>query len=1054
MRWVYVIAVVARLFVACNAYWCAPEGWDSGYCAYCGFMSNSWGTYCRDNRCDYYHYDGSSFHEIACPDPCTTLPGQYCNRLVPTDCPVNAYCPMFEMSSPIYCDPGTYSMELRAFGSSACSLTCPAGAFCANGLNETCRAGFWSASGASACTPCAAGTYGTAVGATSQAKCVSCAAGTYSSGGGTLNETCGAGFWSASGASACTPCVAGTYGTAIGATSPAVCVPCVAGTYCTGGVAVPCTAGDIHCASANMTAPMQCSVCAPGQYVTNRCTALSDSVCTACPPYTFSVVNWAESCTPIGTCAVGTYFVSASQGCQPCLTGFYCPDVMTKTACEAGYACPSGSSEPVACTGNNFCVAGTNAPVPCTTCGAGTYETAACSIFANAKCAACPTGSYYCLGGKSVPQGCTACAVGFYTKARCTSSMNTQCSVCPSGSLCLFPDAMSPVACDSGYHSTDGSTACFMCPSNTYSTASPAGCLACPANSTTPAATGSSGLGFYSIPGSQFFVSAVHSQQQACVGSSYSLDSTYAGNPCGWTVVWGERGQPDGSKYMELNLTRVTFVDGIATAGKPSGWICSMMVNISVDGVTWSKAIASANTNWDATTIVATPLMAYAKYIRIYPTCATTNRYWENRYWVYYFTGALRAGLQLRSSGCTCAPGHAKQLKWTALNGFQECNACEPGTYVSATQTACEQCASGTFNPQYASRCLACLTSDALQCRTGTFFWACNRTTDSMCAACPTGDFFCTGSAQIYNCTRRCGVGYYESQACSAFTDRVCGACPVNFFCPAGNVTAAVNCTRCAPAYYESAPCTNSTNRQCKACPAGKVFCNGSVTIANCTPSCAVGSYRARECTNATDLLCPWCTVCSTGGDLIRGAGLSCILTVILQVPTKRRRAPTPRTPCARRVPSAPSASETGRSRTAPPLATSGRTRRRRVRTGRTGCAPGAPMGIFAWTRWWRRLVITRRARPERTRRRPVRTSPTSCARRVPLGRTAWGDCTSTTAPCRASKARTRRPRARTARIACAPGAASSSSARTGCAATRAGRGARGSCTRRRPARM
>ena len=1002
MRWAWVIAAVACLSVGCDAYWCAPDGWAPGHCAYCGFLSNFWGTYCRDGRCDYYYYDGN-IYELACPEPCTTLPGQYCNRLVPMDCPVNAYCPMFEMSSPIYCDPGTYSMELRAFSSSVCSLTCPAGAYCANGLNET----------------------------------------------------CGPGFWSVAGASACTACVAGKYSTTIGATSSAVCVSCAAGAYCPGGAAVPCTTGDIYCPSASMTAPIQCTVCTPGQYVTKQCSAFLNSACAACQQYTFSLVNGAASCTSMNTCAIGTYFTSSSQGCLPCSAGFYCPDVVTKTACDAGYACPAGSSEPVACTGNNYCVAGTNAPVPCTTCGAGTYETAACTIFSNTVCVSCPTGSYYCLGGKSLPQDCTVCDIGSYTKVQCTSSVNRVCPVCPAGRFCSSPDVALPVICATGYYSTDGSTACSICPSNTYiTTGSPGGCLTCPTNSSAPAATGSFDTAYYSIPGSQFIVSSVHSQQQACVGSSYGLDSMYAGNPCGWTVVWGEGAQPSGIQYMQMNLTRVTFVDGIATAGKPSGWICSMMVNISVDGVTWSKAIASASTNWDATTIVATPLMAYAKYIRIYPTCATTNRYWQNWYWVYYFTGALRAGLQLRSSGCTCMIGYAKQFRWTVLNGFQECNACEPGTTANGTQSICSLCNNFTFNPRAGSVCSTCQTPDALQCKTGTFFWPCNATTDSVCAACPTGDFFCTGSAQIYNCTRRCGVGYYESQACSAFTDRMCAKCPANSFCPAGNVTAAVNCTLCAPAYYESAPCTNSTDRQCRACPLGNFFCNGSVTIANCTRLCAKDTYRARECTNATDLVCPACTRCVAGGDIVRGVELSCVLTVIPQVPTKRRRAPTPRTPCARRARLAPTASGTCRSRTAPPPATSGRTRRRRVRTGRTGCAPGAPMGISAWTGWWRRLVITRRARPERTRRRPVRTSPTSCARRVPLGRTAWGDCTSTTAPCRASKARTRRPRARTARIACAPGAASSSSARTGCAATRAGRGARGSCTRRRPARM
>ena len=243
---------------------------------------------------------------------------------------------------------------------------------------------------------------------------------------------------------------------------------------------------------------------------------------------------------------------------------------------------------------------------------------------------------------------------------------------------------------------------------------------------------------------------------------------------------------------------------------------------------------------------------------------------WAGTYYVYTYYGALRVGLQLRTSGCTCSPGYAKDIRWTTQNGFQECHACDPGTTANGTQSNCSLCGNWTFNQRSGSVCVGCQSPDALQCGVGTYFWPCNRTTDSACLACPAGDVYCTGSAQVHNCTPRCGAGYYESQACTNVTNRACMSCLREQFC-AGNGSMA-NCTTCKPGEYESAPCTNSTNRQCMPCPTGAFFCNGGTVVANCTRTCASGAYRARECTNATDLVCRACTPgCAAGACWVGG---------------------------------------------------------------------------------------------------------------------------------------------------------------------------------------
>ncbi|KAL4420805.1 hypothetical protein ABPG75_010461 [Micractinium tetrahymenae] len=79
-----------------------------------------------------------------------------------------------------------------------------------------CKAGTWSASGASSCTACSAGRFFMGLGAGSSAACSSCAMGYYASG---------------TGNSECQPCDAGMYLNNTGGTSSSACQACPAGSY-------------------------------------------------------------------------------------------------------------------------------------------------------------------------------------------------------------------------------------------------------------------------------------------------------------------------------------------------------------------------------------------------------------------------------------------------------------------------------------------------------------------------------------------------------------------------------------------------------------------------------------------------------------------------------------------------------------------------------------------------------------------------------------------------------------------------------------------------------
>jgi hypothetical protein len=854
---VSVFAVVLCLCTGCGAYPCGVDRWQPTECAYCTFMSARWGTLCKDGTCTYFVDYGNG--EDKCADPCHTSPGQYCNRLVPTDCPMNAYCALSDMDSPTYCNPGTYSSVTKATSASVCAFTCAAGSYCANGVHNTCPAGTWSAAGSSVCTEC----------------------------------------------------VAGQYSNAIGATSGSTCLQCPAGSYCVGGIITSCASGDIYCPTAGLSASTPCNLCTPGQYMITACTAFANSACAACPPYTFSLVNWAPSCASIGTCAPGTYFVSSSQGCVLCTTGFYCPDVQSKIACDAGYACPAGSTMPVVCTGNTYCVAGTSAAVPCTTCSAGTYETESCSVFQNAVCSACPVGTYCNTVGMTAPLPCpagsycsgtrntnpTTCPAGSY----CSGTENPSSTPCPAGSYCsgtgnTYPTAICSVAgtycpasasapvdctagyfcsmdtttqtrCASGYVSPAAATECTICPAGTFSSVSV--CATCPPNSQSAAGVSTSSITDYNLVCEQYSPSSPHRNiwgvtPAVCV---YWFNSYYNGfmgmrHPIAW--VPSGSGDYGFGAYLDMNLTTPTFVDSVVTVGVANNRNYVSVITVLVRNQTsqsWSTALYKVNRGLVGPTYNS--LLQTTTYIRIVVES------------VYSWPGdkpALGAGVRIPTSGCACNDGYYKPSALGALD-FRECVQCAPGFFSAKGSTSCFQCAANTFVDPVRG-CTNCSLMSQLSCSTGTYpasctvarnsacldcapvanmlswngTW-CNFTcvpsmyrNGSTCSRCPAGAYFCNGSMVIGNCTRQCPGNAYLTKVCSNATDMQCTQCT----------------PECSPGTYETVSCTNMTNRVCLPCPNAS-YCLGNRSVANCTKPCSIRQYEASSCTPATNRACASC---------------------------------------------------------------------------------------------------------------------------------------------------------------------------------------------------
>lgn len=274
------------------------------------------------------------------------------------------------------CSAGTYSTAWGAIDSSTCQL-CSPGRYSIAGTSNCfwCPAGKYLTSsgigttvniGATPCTGCQAGTYGTVSGAPNSSGCNACAAGTFSISGVTLCWQCYPGsYLTGSGTPVidymypCLICQAGSYGTGYGETSSSVCILCNAGTF-----------SNVTMATSSLT----CSQCAPGSYATGSGMTDAISACIGCQAGSYGTSTGASDVSACSLCQAGTYSggsgYSACQqcvGCTPCLagstsdptvcgcqSGFYGTPLTGCTQCPPNTNSPPGSVNALGCR----CLAG------------------------------------------------------------------------------------------------------------------------------------------------------------------------------------------------------------------------------------------------------------------------------------------------------------------------------------------------------------------------------------------------------------------------------------------------------------------------------------------------------------------------------------------------------------------------------------------------------------------------------------------------------------------------------------------------------------------------
>lgn len=327
------------------------------------------------------------------------------------------------------CPVNTYNVFSASNDEAAC-LACPFGKTSVGGsdaeLDCVCREGSFATLAADGlrweCRPCAAGTFQTAINASS-----------------------------------CDACPAGTASDVEGADDPAVCARCDNGYY------------------ALEPASTACAACAPGEWQDLADPARHSAACEPCPGNSSHALS---ASTDVHDCVCFAGFVKFSSPevpnrCDRCRPGSFCPGNGTQVVCPYNSWAPGGvfSGPCVECAEHSRAINEGDTvgrhQCQCVPGAGGAYDS---------ECALCPPGEFQPLnhtypdgadfvqGDAAVATTCRPCPAGTYNDARGAHV----CTACPAHSnASTGTDALSGCTCVPSYYGPDGGP-CAGCPADSF----------------------------------------------------------------------------------------------------------------------------------------------------------------------------------------------------------------------------------------------------------------------------------------------------------------------------------------------------------------------------------------------------------------------------------------------------------------------------------------------------------------------------------------------------------------------------------------------------------
>eukprot|EP01022_Parablepharisma_sp_SALTPOND_P016781 TRINITY_DN2541_c0_g1_i1.p1 TRINITY_DN2541_c0_g1~~TRINITY_DN2541_c0_g1_i1.p1 ORF type:complete len:3538 (+),score=416.51 TRINITY_DN2541_c0_g1_i1:4982-15595(+) len=581
-----------------------------------------------------------------------------------------------------------------------------------------------------------------------------------------------------------------------------------------------------------------------------------------CPPGTFTASTGGineDSCT---ACPAGSACKLKITALEPCAAGYYCPtrtiDPMENPCPENTYTSSTSLTEKSLCspcnTGGKYCPEGSPSEKDCekgykcpgtqlgkTACPGGTH-----SPGGQADCSSCPQGSICPEGYHEINP--ILCPKGYYMD---DTSSQGPCKLCPEGKKCSTQGVVTPVSCNDGEWSIQGSDSCTTCPEGYYCASGvknecPAGSY-CPSPYTAPT---DCDPGYY-CPGKT-------AAQLACPPGTYSAAKA---STCTAS---------DAGHYSHSSTSKTTMDANQCAAG----FYCEAGAKGSIDKPCPPGYYVDAGFNIESTCQKCT-----AGYYCIEGSDTTTRK--------------------ICPTGHYCPEGSAVPTKCprstfnnvTGSDELSDCIACPAGKVctqdgLTTPDYECDDgyyCIQGAYNSQPHDGIIGGLCGEGTYCPRG----AAQPTT------CPSGTFNvfkgCRSSAECLSCP----FGFICDD-----NDGTNQLCPAGYYCPGGTSTA----TRQQPeaGYHTIAgqgdqiPClvgtysTSAGQSTCTTCQAGEYCSTKAATSAN---TCPVGKYCPAD--TVTPKLCPHgtfragtgatsladCTLC-TQGNYCEGIGKIAITDV------------------------------------------------------------------------------------------------------------------------------------------------------------------------------
>ncbi len=522
--------------------------------------------------------------------------------------------------------------------------------------------------------------------------------------------------------------------------------------------------------------------CAPGTYVAREGTKQVDVDCAGCPSGTFSEEENAARCQEWTECEVGEYVARAGsartdQVCEPCPDG-QLSSVTNAGACFKEGTCPNGSVEVTAADADD-------AP----------------------QCEECAPGSF-CAGGSS---GASACAEGTWDHDADAATPCVERTTCVVGEFVVQAgDALTDRTCEN-------------CTAGTFVL----GVNEDECRAFTPCEPGT----FVAVPGD----TTRDRVCSACVGGTYTSKAN----------------QSSCQPWTECDPGERVVEEGTTTSDQQCEPCEEDSPNPNEDSCTLESTCPAGTEQTSPTTDESPPDCE---------PCAAGQ----------YCPGGDRPAAD-------CAAGRWDHDTDPATPCVER-TVCLAGAYVADEGDAlndreCDDCASGTFSTgTNAQEC-----QSFSECEPGTYLAAeGSASSDVECSGCPAGSY--TSSSNASACAQwiDCQPGQFVAEAGSDSEDRTCRECPDGMDSGGINAGGCVAEGTCQQGTVQVSPATEEAPPECEPCAPG-TYCAGSDAEAipcaagtwdddsdPATPcisktTCAAGQFVFMEGSSTTDRTCVSC---------------------------------------------------------------------------------------------------------------------------------------------------------------------------------------------------